>query len=157
MDDMDTENSEVFEGGGKMTQALDLSPLQKALASLLVAIERTEWETSDETIDDMLRDSVIQRFEYTYELCWKMLKRRLEMDVPSPELIDGMSFREMIREGAERGMIADPLAWFEYRQKRNLTTHTYDEAVAQGVYRAAVDFASDAQALLAALLARNEP
>jgi len=74
MDDMGSENSEVFEGGGKMTQALDLSPLQKALASFQVAIERTEREASDETIDDMLRDSVIQRFEYTYELCWKMLK-----------------------------------------------------------------------------------
>jgi len=135
-----------------MTQSLDLTPLKKALDSLLFAIERTERERSD----DMLRDSVIQRFEYSYELCWKMLKRRLEMDVPSPEFIDAMSFREMIREGAERGMIGDPLAWFEYRQKRNLTTHTYDEAVANDVYLAAVAFASDAQALLAALLQRND-
>jgi len=138
-----------------MTQALDLVPLEKALASLLLAIERTERERSDDAIDDMLRDSVIQRFEYTYELCWKMLKRRLEMDVPSAELIDGMSFREMIREGAERGMIDDPLAWFEYRQKRNLTTHTYDESVAKDVYLAAVAFSHHAQALLAALLQRN--
>jgi len=139
-----------------MTQSLDLTPLKKALDSLLFAIERTERERSDDMLDDMLRDSVIQRFEYTYELCWKMLKRRLEMDVPSPEFIDAMSFREMIREGAERGMIGDPLAWFEYRQKRNLTTHTYDEAVANDVYLAAVAFASDAQALLAALLQRND-
>jgi len=47
-----------------MTQALDLVPLEKALASLLLAIKRTEQERSD---DDMLRDSVIQRFEYTYK------------------------------------------------------------------------------------------
>jgi len=139
-----------------MTQSLDLSPLQKALDSLLFAIERTERERADDIVDDMLRDSVIQRFEYTYELCWKMLKRRLEMDVPSPESIDAMSFREMIREGAERGMIDDPLVWFEYRQKRNLTTHTYDETVAKDVYLAAVAFASDAQALLAELLQRND-
>ncbi len=139
-----------------MTQTLDLVPLEKALSSLILAIERTERERSSDVVDDMLRDSVIQRFEYTYELCWKMLKRRLEMDVPSPELIDGMSFREMIREGAERGMIDDPLVWFEYRQKRNLTTHTYDEAVAQDVYLAAVAFARDAQALLTALLQRND-
>jgi len=139
-----------------MTQSLDLTPLKKALDSLLLAIERTARERSDDMLDDMLRDSVIQRFEYTYELCWKMLKRRLEMDVPSPELIDAMSFREMIREGAERGMIDDPLVWFDYRQKRNLTTHTYDEAVAKDVYLAAVAFASDAQALLAALVQRND-
>jgi len=133
-------------------QSLDLTPLQKALDSLLFAIERTEREQPD----DMLRDSVIQRFDYTYELCWKMLKRRLEMDVPSPESVDAMSFRDMIREGAERGMIDDPVAWFDYRQKRNLTTHTYDEAVAKDVYQAALAFASDAQKLLAALRQRND-
>ncbi|PIP02327.1 MAG: nucleotidyltransferase, partial [Zetaproteobacteria bacterium CG23_combo_of_CG06-09_8_20_14_all_54_7] len=94
-----------------MSQSLDLSSLQKALSSLAFAVERTEREQPD----DMLRDSVIQRFEYSYELCWKMLKRRLELDDPSPESIDAMSFREMIRAGAERGLIDDPLAWFNYR------------------------------------------
>ncbi|MBL4776047.1 MAG: nucleotidyltransferase substrate binding protein [Mariprofundus sp.] len=134
-----------------MTQSLDLTSLQRALKSLLVAIERTEREAED----DMLRDSVIQRFEYTYELCWKMLKRRLEMDVPSPESIDAMSYREMIREGAKRGLIEDPAAWFGYRQKRNLTTHTYNADVAKDVYQAALEFANDAQRLLAALEQRN--
>jgi len=135
-----------------MTQSIDLRPLKKALNSLMFAIERTEREAFDE----MLRDSVIQRFEYTYELCWKMLKRRLERDVPSPESIDVMSFREMIREGAERGLIDDPLVWFVYRQKRNLTTHTYDEAVAKDVYQAAIAFAKDAKRLLEALVQRND-
>jgi len=103
----------------------------------------------------MLRDSVIQRFEYSYELCWKMLKRRLELDDPSPESIDAMSFREMIRAGAERGLIDDPLAWFNYREKRNLTSHTYNEEVALTVYQVAVAFLPDAQCLLAALQKRN--
>ncbi|MDQ6955484.1 MAG: nucleotidyltransferase substrate binding protein [Mariprofundaceae bacterium] len=134
-----------------MIQALDLTPLQKALKSLLFAIERTEREAED----DMLRDSVIQRFEYTYELCWKMLKRRLEMDAPSAEAIDAMSYREMIREGAERGLIDEPVVWFDYRQKRNLTTHTYNANVAQEVYQSAVAFANHAQKLLSALEQRN--
>jgi len=63
-----------------MTQSLDLAPLQKALDSLAFAVDRTEREKPD----DMPGDSVIQRFEYTCELCWKMLKRRLELDAPSP-------------------------------------------------------------------------
>ena len=134
-----------------MTQSLDLTPLQKALSSLLTAIERTEREAHD----DMLRDSVIQRFEYTYELCWKMLKRRLEMDAASAEHIDALSFRDLIREGAERGLVEDPAAWFGYRQKRNLTTHTYNADVAKDVYQAALGFAKDAQRLLAALEQRN--
>jgi len=121
--------------------------------SLASAIERTEREQPD----DMLRDSVIHRFEYTYELCWKMLKRRLKLDAPSPEAIDEMSFREMIREGAERGLIADPVAWFHYREKRNLTSHTYDEKVALDVYQAALAFLTDAESLLATLKNRNAP
>jgi len=121
--------------------------------SLASAIERTEREQPD----DMLRDSVIQRFEYTYELCWKMLKRRLKLDAPSPEAIDEMSFREMFREGAERGLIADPVAWFHYREKRNLTSRTYDEKVALDVYQAALAFLTDAESLLAALKNRNAP
>jgi len=135
-----------------MTQALDLTPLQKALKSLLAAIERTEREAED----DMLRDSVIQRFEYTYELCWKMLKRRLEMDAPSAESIDALSFRDLIREGAERGLIDAPTAWFDYRLKRNLTTHTYNADVAQDVYQSAMTFSIHAQNLLAALEQRNK-
>jgi len=134
-----------------MFQSLDLSSLQKALDSLAFAVERTEREKPD----DMLRDSVIQRFEYSYELCWKMLKRRLEMDVPSPGAVDAMSFREMIREGAERGLIDDPVAWFNYREKRNLTSHTYDGEVARDVYQAALVFLTDAKNLLAALQKRN--
>ncbi|MDQ7001072.1 MAG: nucleotidyltransferase substrate binding protein [Ghiorsea sp.] len=134
-----------------MTQSLDLTPLQKALQSLVFAIERTKREAGD----DMLRDSVIQRFEYTYELCWKMLKRRLEMDAPSVEAVDAMSYRDMIREGAERGLIDEPVAWFDYRQKRNLTTHTYNAEVAQEVYQSAVAFAGHAQKLLSALEQRN--
>jgi len=134
-----------------MSQSIDLTPLQKATDSLASAITRTEREKPD----DMLRDSVIQRFEYTYELCWKMLKRRLKLDVPSPEAIDEMSFREMIREGAERGLIDDPLAWFNYREKRNLTSHTYDAEVAQDVYQAALTFLTDAENLLARLRIRN--
>jgi len=134
-----------------MSQSIDLTPLQKAMDSLASAIERTEREQPD----DMLRDSVIQRFEYTYELCWKMLKRRLKLDAPSPEAIDEMSFREMIREGAARGLIDDPLAWFNYREKRNLTSHTYDEKVALDVYQAALAFLLDAKNLFSALQKRN--
>ncbi len=134
-----------------MSQSLDLTPLQKALESLAFAIDRTEREKPD----DMLRDSVIQRFEYTYELCWKMLKRRLKLDAPSPEAVDEMSFRELIREGAERGLIDDPVAWFNYREKRNLTSHIYDEDIARNVYQAALAFLPDAKSLFAALQKRN--
>ncbi len=135
-----------------MSNLIHLEPLEKALRSLETGIERAERERAD----DMLRDSVIQRFEYTFELCWRLLRRRLEMDVATPQRIAAMSYREMIREGAARGLVARPVAWFRYRDKRNLTSHTYDEEVAKEVYRAALSFLDDAKSLFAALKKRND-
>ncbi len=77
---------------------LDLSSLSGALSGLEKAIRRSVIEPDD----DMIRDSVIQRFEYSYELCWKMLKRQLEQDVAVPTSVDAMPFKELIREGADQ-------------------------------------------------------
>ena len=52
---------------------LDLTSLKQALTSLQKAIERYGQETEHEEV----RDSFIQRFEYSYELCWKMLSKEL--------------------------------------------------------------------------------
>ncbi len=131
---------------------LDLSSFQKALASLDRAAVRAQAAAGDEE----LRDAVIQRFEYTYELAWKMHKRHLEQVVPDPARIDGLSFRELIREGAERGIIANAEPWFEYRHQRNLTSHAYNSTAAQLVYQTALGFRDAARALFAELERRNE-
>jgi nucleotidyltransferase substrate binding protein (TIGR01987 family) len=128
---------------------LDLSALDKALASLARALVRAQGLPADEE----LRDASIQRFEYSFELAWKMLKRRLELDVPSTDSVDTLSYRAMIRVAAERGLLANPQAWFDYRDQRNLTSHTYDAAVAQRVYACVADFKRDADELLVALKA----
>ena len=52
---------------------LDLTSLKKALSSLQKAIERYRREPEDEEV----RDNVIQRFETSDELCWKMLSKEL--------------------------------------------------------------------------------
>ena len=63
---------------------LDFSALKKAVATLERGIERSISAPADEE----LRDAVIQRFEYTYELCWKMLKRQVEAEAATPSAID---------------------------------------------------------------------
>jgi nucleotidyltransferase substrate binding protein (TIGR01987 family) len=132
---------------------LDYTSLRKALASLVRAVDRSALAQTD----DELRDSAIQRFGYTYELCWKMLKRRLEEDAATPAEIDKMSFRELLREGAARGLVADPSVWMHYRELRNLTAHTYDEAKADQVRQAIPAFQRDAAALLAAMAEGRGP
>lgn len=130
---------------------LDFSSYEKALISLQRVLNRSRTVPGDEDI----RDACIQRFEYTYELAFKMLKRQLEQELPSSEELDQLPYREMIRVGAERGLIAVPERWFDYRAKRNITSHTYDEEKAREVFAILSDFAADADDLLARLKTRN--
>lgn len=130
---------------------LDLSSLERALAALQRGLLR--WQATP--ADEELRDACIQRFEFTFELCWKMLKRRLEHDLPNATEVDGMSFRELLRAGAEQALVQDVTRWWVYRDKRNITSHTYDAAKAAEVAQVLPDFAQDAAALLAALQARG--
>jgi len=130
---------------------LDLSQLDKATQSLERAIIRAKKNEADEE----LRDAVIQRFEYTYELCWKMLKRQMEIDSTSPTTIDQLSFRDLFREATEKGFIDNPTSWFIYRDQRNITSHTYDEQKAEQVRTTAYEFLDAAKKLLIQLKQRQ--
>ena len=131
---------------------LDLSPLANALASLNKALAR--WLASGQQ-DEELRDACIQRFEYTFELSWKMLARRLERDLADARSVDAMSFRDLIRTGGERALVRDVDAWMVFRDRRNITSHTYNAAKAAEVAAVIPSFAQEAQALLDQLQARG--
>ncbi len=72
-----------------------------------------------------IRDSIIQRYEYTIELAWKTLKDYLEEE----GFIDISSPKKVIRQALKEGYITDP-AWLKALDDRNKTTHAYDEAMA---------------------------
>ena len=130
---------------------LDLSSLDRALLSLNRAVVRAQESPQDEE----LRDATIQRFEYCFELSWKMLKRRLELDVPTSASVDAMSFKELIREGFERGYIDKPEEWFLFREHRNTVALTYNVAKAKIVFDSAVKLNAVARALYNKLELRN--
>lgn len=131
---------------------LDLSSFDKALNSLNRALERAHSAPEDEE----LRDAVIQRFEYCFELSWKMLKRQLEQDVANPSSVDAMSFRELMREGFERGYIAKPEDWFIFREHRNTVSHTYNAEKARIVFKSAENLNAVARALYEKLKEKNQ-
>ena len=131
---------------------LDLTSLRDALASLNRALIR--WQAAGPQ-DEELRDACIQRFEYTFELCWKMLQRRLELDLADARSVDAMSFRDLMRSGGERGLVRDVDAWMVFRDKRNITSHTYNAAKAADVAAVIPAFAEHAQQLLTQLQARG--
>ena len=131
---------------------LDLTALDKAVRSLERGIQRA----SSAPADEELRDAVIQRFEFTYELCWRMIKRQLEQEAPVPSEIDALSFSSLMRRAAERGLIRDASPWFVYRDQRNITSHTYDAEKAQSVYATARGFLPEALAVYAQLRRRSD-
>lgn len=75
---------------------------------------------------ELERAGIIQFFEMTFELAWKVLKDYLEAEgysVKSP--------RETVKQAFQIGLIEDGHIWIDALSNRNLTTHTYDEALAE--------------------------
>jgi nucleotidyltransferase substrate binding protein (TIGR01987 family) len=137
---------------------LKLTSLKKAIGRLKEAIEfsHSDMALQNEKLFEQFRNSVIQCFEFTYELSWKMLKRQLELDVPTPSIIDELSYNDMIREAAVRGYIDEPVQWIKYRKERNITSHAYDEKLSQEIYKTAIQFLKDAEQLFLNLDRKNE-
>lgn len=138
--------------------ALNLSSLQKAADSLQRAVKVASSQIKgkvDTDVEEVIRAGVIQNFEFTYELCWKFMKRWLEINIGNA-VVDGISRKELFRMAAESRLIGDVETWFEYNNLRNETAHTYDTKTAEDVYKAAIRFVADARALLKALEARND-
>lgn len=122
---------------------IDLTLFENVLKTLDEIVIRYD----NENYDNAIRDAVIQRYEYTYSLSLKMLTRFLQSQ--ATELPDSLTFNETIRTANKMGLLLSNLEkWTDYRQKRNMTSHTYEETVANSVVSVVKDFQQDAHFLL---------
>lgn len=134
-------------------ESIDLTTFSNAIKSLIEILNRYERESSDLAI----RDAAIQRFEYTYSLALKMIKRFFKISAFEKENIDGMTFNEMVRTANRMGLLKSNLEqWTKYREIRNMTSHTYDEEIAQKVVALIPDFKEEAVFLLNKLEEKTE-
>lgn len=137
---------------------LDLTSLRKAVESLEKTLKVAEDENFMKKLSDDQKDAiragVIQNFEFTYELCWKFMKRWLQINQGSV-YVEGISRRELFRLSAENKLLEDVDKWMDYHEARNETAHTYDQQTAEDVFDTAGYFINDAKKLLLALEARN--
>jgi nucleotidyltransferase substrate binding protein (TIGR01987 family) len=81
------------------------------------------------------RAGLIQFFEMSFELAWKVLKDYLEEEGFVP-----VSPRETIKLAFQSGFIVDGHLWVEALKDRNLTVHTYEEKIAIAVEKKIRDF-----------------
>lgn len=134
---------------------LNLENLRSAIASLDEAVLLSEGPGLESSLALVVQAGVIKRFEFTYELSWKFIKRWLEINV-SPNTADGVTRRELFRHGFEHQLIQSVDRWMDYHVARNNTSHTYRKDTAVAVYAVIPAFLADANLLLAALEARND-
>ena len=111
------------------------SNYRKALRKLGQAVdivsEKMDW---GEEVDELLQEGLIQRFEYTHELAWKVMKDYAEYQ----GYTDIKGSRDAFRKALEMGII-DDVKWMDSIEDRNQTSHNYDDETANEIYRAVVD------------------
>ncbi|MCG9128998.1 nucleotidyltransferase substrate binding protein [Candidatus Poribacteria bacterium] len=95
---------------------------KKAFAQLKSAVELKE----QRELSDLESKGLIQGFEFTHELAWKTLKNFLE----SKGFINLYGSRDTTRAAFKEGIIVNGEVWMDMVEKRNLTSHTYDEETA---------------------------
>ena len=106
----------------RKTEVLErIARFNKAFDRLKEAVERAE--------DDLDRDGVIQRFEFTSEQLWKALKAILQYHG-----VECFSPRDCIKKAFRYGLIDDDEILLDMLEDRNLSSHTYDEATAREIF-----------------------
>ena len=83
------------------------------------------------------------------------MKRVLEQESVHPQTIDQLSYKDLLREAAEKGLLTEFEKWVVYRDQRNITSHTYNEKKAESVYQTALEFYKDAVTLAKTLASRK--
>jgi nucleotidyltransferase substrate binding protein (TIGR01987 family) len=104
--------------------------LKNALESLSNALDRFAEAIAHPDPDDVVMDGTIQRFEFTFELFWKTLRRFLQQ-----EGIDTASPKNTLRHAYRRGLLDREQLWLDMLKDRNLSSHVYNAERARQIYR----------------------
>lgn len=106
------------------------SNYQKALMRLSEAVDVLNSQDIVNVLElNLLKEGLIQRFEYTHELAWKVMKDYLEYQ----GYVDIRGSRDAIRKSLELNIISDR-RWMSTIEARNLTSHNYDDETAENIY-----------------------
>lgn len=106
-----------------------LENYDKALARLRKAVDIIAAEQHGRSeVDDLLKEGLVQRFEYTQELAWKVMKDYEEYQ----GYTDVQGSRDAIRRALQMGLV-DDARWMDTIASRNLISHCYDDEEFQAV------------------------
>ncbi|MGO5064703.1 nucleotidyltransferase substrate binding protein [Clostridium sp. FAM 1755] len=104
--------------------------LEERLEDFKKAFKKLKESIELKVENDIVIDGVIQRFEFTFEQSWKLMKLYLEYE----GIEEAKSPRSTIRAAFKYGIIEDGDAWINMMIDRNKTSHVYDENTAIEIY-----------------------
>jgi len=116
-----------------------LSNYEKALEKLSEGVQWVALQSSslpegsihsDSFFDDVIKEGIIQRFEYTHELAWNVMKDFLNYS----GIENVMGPRDAIRAANENGLLQNAEVWMDMIRSRNKTSHTYHAETADEVF-----------------------
>ena len=122
---------------------MELEKLKSLFLDFENAISSLEEALSYDATDINI-DGTIQRFEFTFELAWKLLHAVASYQGKEEE---ARNPRNAIRYGAYVELIDKPETWFNFLDARNSTTHLYNKAASREVYKQIKDFPAFAKKL----------
>lgn len=113
------------------------SNYNKALKKLTVAVGYidAEFENAEDALEEIIKEGLIQRFEYTFEIAWNVMKDYALYQGNS----DIGGSRDAIRYAFSTKLIADGDTWMEMIKSRVKTSHTYNEETAQEIFKKILD------------------
>jgi len=88
---------------------------------------------NSDSLSELEKEGVIQRFEYTFEVAWKTLMDYLVHDGIK---FDQVTPRSVIKEGFASGLVKDGQTWIDMLEHRNQMSHMYDEAAFEKAFQA---------------------
>jgi nucleotidyltransferase substrate binding protein (TIGR01987 family) len=104
---------------------------QQRFVNFSKAFKQLERFKEVESLNEMEKQGLIKAFEYTFELSWKtlqdLLKEKGYVDIVGP--------RPVIEQSFQDGYISDGIGWMRMHKSRNLTSHTYDEQIAEEIIK----------------------
>lgn len=121
-----------------MNEKVKLGDLKLALVRLKEGVSQVQ--------NDLDRDGVIKRFEFTFELVWKAIQEYAQfsgLEVVSP--------RDAFRVAADLKIIENPEDWFVFLKDRNETAHLYSEDQVKEIFLHIPDFIKKVEALVSKL------
>ena len=112
----------VLYSANKKLRAEDaLHNFSKALDRLKLAMDRRP-ALADDGYGDMVLDILVKRFEFTFEMSWKAVRRYLDFIG-----IEALHPRAAFKEAFSQGLVSNEEIWLDMIEQRNVSSHTYDE------------------------------